>query len=135
MDGRVLVGIISRAEMLRIGGRMLAMAPYAVLISLPFFAALLKLLYWRQSYGAHFVFAMHLHAAWYGLLVLGLLLPGGISAFLAWTWANLYPPLALRRVHGAGWAGTLWRAGLLALMHWLLLAVALLVLVLLGALA
>ncbi|RZI94046.1 MAG: DUF3667 domain-containing protein, partial [Rubrivivax sp.] len=48
-----------------IGATMLGLAPYAVLCSLPFFAGLLKLLFWRQPYGAHFVFAMHLHAAWY----------------------------------------------------------------------
>lgn len=123
-----------KAEMQRIGQRMLAMAPYAVLVSLPFFAALLKLLYWRQAYGAHFVFAMHLHAAWYGMLLLGQLLPSGWPAVLVWVWANVYPLLALRRVHPAGWWATLGRGFLLALMHWVLLLLGLLVLVLLGAL-
>lgn len=123
------------AEVRRILGRMLSMAPYAVLVSLPFFAALLKLLYWRQSYGAHFVFAMHLHAAWYGMLLIGVLFPVGIVSFLVWAWANLYPLLALRRVHGAGWGSTVLRAGALALLHWLLISLALLALVLLGALA
>ncbi len=66
------------------GATMLGLAPYAVLCSLPFFAGLLKLLFWRQPYGAHFVFAMHLHAAWYGMLLIAVLLPWGLVAFAVW---------------------------------------------------
>jgi Protein of unknown function (DUF3667) len=117
------------------GATMLGLAPYAVLCSLPFFAGLLKLLFWRQPYGAHFVFAMHLHAAWYGMLLLAVLLPWSGVIFAVWAWSNLYPVLALKRVHAAsGWT-TVLRAGLLAMMHWVLLTLGLVALVLAGALA
>ncbi|MFG6467181.1 DUF3667 domain-containing protein [Pelomonas baiyunensis] len=117
------------------GATMLGLAPYAVLCSLPFFAGLLKLLFWRQPYGAHFVFAMHLHAAWYGMLLLAVLLPWGGVIFAAWLWSNIYPVVALKRVHAASWWTTLLRAGLLAALHWVLIGLGLLVLVLVGALA
>lgn len=117
------------------GATMLGLAPYAVLCSLPFFAGLLKLLFWRQPYGAHFVFAMHLHAAWYGMLLLAVLLPWGGVAFAAWAWSNIYPVVALKRVHAAsGWT-TLLRAALLAVLHWVIIGLGLLVLVMVGALA
>ena len=57
---------------------MLAWAPYAVLASLPFFTALLKLLYRQQPHGAHFVFALHLHAAWYLMLT--------FLVLVSWEW-------------------------------------------------
>lgn len=117
------------------GATMLGLAPYAVLCSLPFFAGLLKLLFWRQPYGAHFVFAMHLHAAWYGMLLLAVLLPWGGVAFAAWAWSNIYPVVALKRVHQASWWTTLLRAALLAVLHWFIIGLGLTVLVLLGALA
>jgi Protein of unknown function (DUF3667) len=122
-------------EVRRIGATMLALAPYAVLVSLPFFAGLLKLLFWRQPYGAHFVFALHLHAAWYGLLLLYVLLPWTWSHVLVWSWANLYPLLALRRVHAIGWWGAVGRGALLATLHWVLITVGLLLLFMFGALA
>ena len=117
------------------GATMLGLAPYAVLCSLPFFAGLLKLLFWRQPYGAHFVFAMHLHAAWYGMLLLAVLLPWGGVIFAAWLWSNIYPVIALKRVHAASWWTTLLRAALLAVLHWVIIGLGLIVLVLLGALA
>jgi hypothetical protein len=55
-------------ELRRLGQAMLSLAPYAVLLSIPVFACLLKLLFWQMPYGGHFVFALHLHAAWYGLM-------------------------------------------------------------------
>lgn len=117
------------------GATMLGLAPYAVLCSLPFFAGLLKLLFWRQPYGAHFVFAMHLHAAWYGMLLLAVLLPWGGVIFAAWLWSNIYPVVALKRVHAASWWTTLLRAALLAVLHWLIIGLGLLALALVGALA
>lgn len=117
------------------GATMLGLAPYAVLCSLPFFAGLLKLLFWRQPYGAHFVFAMHLHAAWYAMLLLAVLLPWGVVAFAVWAWSNIYPVVALKRVHAASWWTTLLRAGLLAVLHWVILGLGLLGLAMAGALA
>lgn len=117
------------------GATMLGLAPYAVLCSLPFFAGLLKLLFWRQPYGAHFVFAMHLHAAWYGMLLMAVLLPWSAVTFAVWAWSNIYPVVALKRVHAASWWTTLLRAGLLAMLHWVILGLGLLALVMAGALA
>lgn len=125
----------NRAELRRILNYGLSLAPYAVLVSLPLFAALLKLLFWRQSYGAHFVFAMHLHAAWYGLLLLSALTPWTWLHFGAWVWGNLYPLLALRRVHKAAWWSTVGRAALLAVMHWVIIGIGLLTLFVMGALS
>lgn len=117
------------------GATMLGLAPYAVLCSLPFFAGLLKLLFWRQPYGAHFVFAMHLHAAWYGMLLLAVLLPWSLVGFAVWAWSNIYPVVALKRVHAASWWTTLLRAALLAVLHWFIIGLGLLALVMAGALA
>lgn len=117
------------------GATMLGLAPYAVLCSLPFFAGLLKLLFWRQPYGAHFVFAMHLHAAWYGMLLLAVLLPWGWVAFAVWAWSNIYPVVALKRVHAASWWTTVLRAAVLAVLHWFIIGLGLLALVMAGALA
>lgn len=114
---------------------MMGLAPYAVLCSLPFFAGLLKLLFWRQPYGAHFVFAMHLHAAWYGMLLLTVLLPWGFVAFAAWAWSNIYPVIALKRVHAASWWTTVLRAALLAVLHWFIIGLGLLALAMAGTLA
>jgi hypothetical protein len=124
-----------KGSMHAMGATMMGLAPYAVLCSLPFFAGLLKLLFWRQPYGAHFVFAMHLHAAWYGMLLVAVLLPWGLVAFAVWAWSNVYPVVALKRVHAASWWTTVMRAGLLAVLHWVILSVGLLALVAAGALA
>ncbi len=124
-----------KGSMHAMGATMMGLAPYAVLCSLPFFAGLLKLLFWRQPYGAHFVFAMHLHAAWYGMLLVAVLLPWGWVAFGAWAWSNIYPVVALKRVHAASWWTTVLRAAVLAVLHWFIIGLGLLALVMAGALA
>lgn len=121
-----------QAELRRLGKAMLGMAPYAVLVSLPFFAGLLKLLFRPMPFGAHFVFALHLHAAWYGCLLLVGLLPWLWAALAAWVWANLYPVLALRRVHGIGWRLALGKSIVLAVLHLMLILAGVVGLVLLG---
>lgn len=121
------------AFLAQLKGTLLSLAPYAVLLSLPIFAGMLKLLFPRTVYGAHFVFAVHLHAAWYLMLLLVLLLGSyGWALFLIWLWSNLYPLLALKRVSGAGWRSTLLRSILLALMHWVALYGLLIALFLIG---
>lgn len=124
-----------KGSMHAMGATMLGLAPYAVLCSLPFFAGLLKLLFWRQPYGAHFVFAMHLHAAWYGMLLLAVLLPWGVVAFAIWAWSNIYPVVALKRVHTASWWTTVLRAALLAVLHWVIITLGVVALTMAGALA
>lgn len=124
------------AELRRVAARMLAFAPYAVLCSLPFYAGLLALLYRnrRHPFGTHFVFALHLHAAWYGVLLFAQL-PGWPFGLAAFFWANAYPLLALKRVYGGAWWATLLRAAGLLMLHVLVLLAGLLVLGVLGALA
>ncbi|MFG6448711.1 DUF3667 domain-containing protein [Roseateles sp. BYS180W] len=111
-----------QAEAERLHARLLGMAPWAVLASLPVFAGILALVYRRRriSYGAHFVFAMHLHAAWYGMLWLSLLPVSALAWFLL-LWANLYPVLAMRAVYGGRWGVTLLRASCVAAAHYLVL--------------
>ncbi|WP_374660303.1 DUF3667 domain-containing protein [Inhella sp.] len=112
------------AAWLQLKSTMLSLAPYAVLISLPFFAGLLKLLYPGTVYGAHFLMAMHLHAAWYLMLLLVVLLQGFSGLLFAlWAWSNVYPLLALKRVNGSGWPSTLARGAVLAVLHWILIGV------------
>lgn len=124
-----------KAESRRLGARMLALAPYAVLCSLPFYAGLLALLYRnrRQPFGAHFVFAMHLHAAWYAVLLLAQL-PHWTAVTFAVLWGNAYPVLALKRVYDGAWWKTLLRATLLCFLHLLLLMLGFVLLALVGAL-
>ncbi|MFO1250088.1 MAG: DUF3667 domain-containing protein [Inhella sp.] len=125
----------AKGESRRLGARMLALAPYAVLCSLPFYAGLLAILYRnrRQPFGAHFVFAMHLHAAWYGVLLLAQL-PHWTAVTFAVLWGNAYPVLALKRVYDGAWWKTLLRATLLCFLHLLLLMLGFVLLALVGAL-
>lgn len=114
---------------------MLAWAPYAVLASLPFFTALLKLLYRQQPYGAHFVFALHLHAAWYLMLTFLVLVSWEWTPAVVALWASVYAWMALRRVYGKSWLGTLLRAVPLCVAHSLLIANGFLLLAVTGALS
>jgi hypothetical protein len=97
--------------------------PTAILAMLPLFAALLALVYWprKMPYGAHFVFTLHLHAFYYLCLLLMLVSPWAALGVAIWAWSNLYTLLALKRVYGGGWIGTLLRAGVIAVSHWVLL--------------
>lgn len=107
-------------EVERIGQTFMSRLPTLILVFQPLFAALLALLYWsrRQPYGAHFVFALHLHAFWYLCLWLVWMLPFSLVEFAVWLWSNLYVLLALRRVYGGSWPATLSRGLGLAVLHW-----------------
>ena len=98
--------------------QMLSLAPNAVFVLLPVFAALLMLAYRsrRMRYGLHFVFSLHMHA--FGFLALLLLwklpeivaLPGALVLPVYGLWA-------LHRVYGGRWWATIWRAALLAALY------------------
>jgi hypothetical protein len=87
-------------------------------VLLPLFALWLKLLYLtrRLYYTEHLVFALHLHAFWFAVLGLSLIdwVPLNLMLLLA---AMIYPLVAMRRVYGGGWAGTLLRGVTLALLN------------------
>ena len=82
----------------------------SVIVLVPVFALLLRMLYWNRSYVSQFVFSLHLHSfAFFGILA-GLALnvsfgatdgsgPGDILSVIA---IAVYTFLALRRVQGQG---------------------------------
>jgi hypothetical protein len=90
-------------------------ASKAMILLLPLYALLLKMLYWRRgrSYVEHFVFALHIHSAVFLAASLYLLLPlpheGAILtlAFFA------YGLLALRTVYQQSFVKTVFKAILL----------------------
>lgn len=113
----------------------LAWAPYAMFLMLPLFAGLLKAAYWRRgrAYGAHVVFSLHVHTYWYLAAMAAQLLPQPISGLLMLS-LPWHATVALRRVYGGGWLGTLGRAALVSLAYGLLLVAGSLALMLLALL-
>jgi hypothetical protein len=98
----------------------LATTPKAMFIFLPLIAFLHMLLYWRprHRYAEHLLFFLHVHAFFFSLMTLVILASDAAAAWprfkpvssllalLLWL-LPLYPVLAMRRVFGRGWAGTL----------------------------
>ncbi|WP_396268313.1 DUF3667 domain-containing protein [Ideonella sp.] len=108
----------SSAEFERLKAKVRGMMPYAVLCSLPFFAGILSLVFWwrRYSYGAHFVFAMHLHAFFYlGLLLL--MIPVSAVAWVVAPWIVVYPLLAIKRVYARNWLSAFGSSALVFVLH------------------
>ncbi|MEP7101420.1 MAG: DUF3667 domain-containing protein [Burkholderiales bacterium] len=94
-----------------VAGRMLGMAPNAVFVLLPIFAALVMLAYWRRRlrYSTHLVFSLHMHAFWFLALLPIWQLPGdaalvGVLALIG------HGGWSLQRVYGGAWWATLLRA-------------------------
>jgi hypothetical protein len=84
--------------------------PYAMFSLMPVFALLMKVAYWRRGmvYGEHLVFAFHVHAAWFVLALITLLLPEGANSIPIFA-MPVYTLLAMRRVYGGRWWSTLLR--------------------------
>jgi hypothetical protein len=89
--------------------------PKAMFIFLPLVALLHMLLYWRprHRYAEHLLFFLHLHAFFFSVMTLRVLAADaphaaflGDASLLFWT-LPLYTVLAMRRVFGNSWAGTL----------------------------
>jgi hypothetical protein len=114
----------ARADPEPIVAAIFAKLPLALLVVMPVFAALLKLVHWprRRLYTEHLVVALHSHAFLFLALVLLSLVglagrqvaPGGaLSAALDWTsrlvllWMPLHLLLMQRRVYGGRWPRTL----------------------------
>jgi len=105
--------------------RLSSYAPYAVFLMLPVFAALMRAVYHRRAltYGAHFVFGLHMHALWFlALLLLAVLPEGADSAMLAAV--ALYGAWAMNHVYGGRWWTTLLRALLVTFVYLVLLVFA-----------
>ncbi|WP_342118002.1 DUF3667 domain-containing protein [Pseudoduganella sp. OTU4001] len=103
-------------------------APYAMFLLMPVFALWLKLLYAGagRTYGEHLLFALHTNAFAFIMLGVFMFLPQGFLKFLAFCWVGGYLPWAMKRVYQKSRWGTLWRWLLLAVLHGVSLAAAVL---------
>ncbi|MEQ1516685.1 MAG: hypothetical protein ABL931_09375, partial [Usitatibacteraceae bacterium] len=110
-------------DMLRTG--MLSNFPYALFLLLPLFALLTKLIYVRRGiyFGEHVVYALHVHAFTFFVLLLKAILPRyvGDAVVLA---ALVYYFIAMRRFFGGRWWATALRYAVVATVYPLLLLVA-----------
>jgi len=90
--------------------RAISLAPYAMFLFLPVFALMTKLLYLGRKlfYGEHLVYAFHVHAFTYLMLLLVALSSKAVGDWLYLAGA-IYFWLAMRRVFGGGWWATSWR--------------------------
>ena len=87
--------------------RALSLAPYAMFLFLPVFAALTYLLYRKRGmyYGEHVVYAFHVHAFAYFLLMLMAFASEWLAGLL-WLWSIIYFWIAMRRMFGGRWWAT-----------------------------
>jgi hypothetical protein len=90
-------------------------------VLLPCFALWLKLVFWdrRLHYTEHLVFALHLHAFWFAMLLLALapFLPVGPLAAITGAASAIYALVALQRVYQTRWWSTALRAFVLLLLN------------------
>jgi hypothetical protein len=112
--------------------------PVAMLVLLPFFALLLKLLIRRRSYIEHLIVALHSHA----FVFLDLIVLVSLSALASWTagipflpglfsslgtltglWLFVYPGLMQKRVYGQSAIGAVGAYALIGLLYSFLLLV------------
>jgi Protein of unknown function (DUF3667) len=116
----------------------LAATPQALLLILPFFALLLKLVYFRNHlYAEHLVVALHNHGFlllaitalvvidtlgdWIGPLAFWPTLYADLTA-LVWLWVPVYFLLTLKRIYRQGWRMTLFKFSVIAFVYLFLLA-------------
>jgi hypothetical protein len=87
---------------------MLEYAPHMMFVLLPVFALILKLLYVRRArfYAEHFVFALHVHAFFFLMFFIVLILPGDTFTPYLMIWMMIYVWLAMKRVYRQGWFRT-----------------------------
>jgi hypothetical protein len=128
---RWVAGLFERARpdpaafLEHVRGHALAIAPYAIFLLLPLFAAILMLAYRgrRMTYGEHVVFSLHLHAFWFLALLAVAVLPKGL-ADLVQIAVPVYGVMAQRTVYGGGWFATIARAALVSVLYGTALLVA-----------
>jgi len=96
----------------------LAIAPYAIFLLLPVFAAIVMLVYRSRgrTYGEHFVFSLHLHAFWFLALLAIALLPKDPSDLLLLA-IPVYGVMAMRTVYDGGWWATIARASVASVLY------------------
>ncbi|HEY5799088.1 MAG TPA: DUF3667 domain-containing protein [Burkholderiaceae bacterium] len=99
--------------------QVLRYAPYSVFLLMPVFALLLQLLYWKRRlrYGAHLVYALHLHTLAFIVYLFAFLPLPKLLPILALLIMPVYFLLSLRRVYGGSVPGLVLRAGLLGTVY------------------
>ncbi len=107
-------------------------APYAssfVLFLVPLFALALDLFYRERRYAEHLVFGLHCQTFLLLVLLAQAKLPSVLANVLSY-WTLAYLAIALKRVYGGTWAGTLVRGSLILGLYFVLFVAANLALVL-----
>jgi hypothetical protein len=127
LQARIDVEPRQMAEQFRqVGDRVANHWGASMFVLMPAFALGLKLLYWRRRlhYTEHLVFALHLHAFWFCVFGLMLLVDNDGVGLLGSLAIPVYGVLAMRRVYGGRWWPLLARALLLSGVYAVLVAVA-----------
>lgn len=106
-QARHFAGMPPRAAIQELLARLYNAAPKVAFVLLPFFALILKGLYFRRLYVEHFVFALHVHAAAFLAFTVMLLARNSYLGLALMSWAAVYCFHALRVVYGQGWWRTL----------------------------
>ena len=110
--------------------------PTGIFLMMPFFAGILKVLYVRRNrfYVEHFVFALHVHAFTFLVLLAMLLLPWQAANAALGLWLMAYVFLAMKTVYGQGIGKTFLKYLLLGWAYGLVLGAGMLFTVVLTAL-
>lgn len=97
-----------RISVRRFTERMLQDTPKAVIVLLPIFAFILKLLYIRRRrlYVEHLVFVLHVHAFGFLLAIPLILAPDSWPTGLIWLFLPIYLFWAMKQVYGQSWLKT-----------------------------
>jgi Protein of unknown function (DUF3667) len=97
--------------------------PYALFMLLPLFAVMTKLVYFnrRMYFGEHMVYALHVHAFTFFVLLLIALVPDAISGLIFFA-AMVYYLIAMQRFFGGRWWANLLRYAVIGNLYPLLLA-------------
>jgi hypothetical protein len=107
--------------MLRDGA--IANIPYAMFMLLPLFALLTKLLYINRGYyyGEHVVYALHIHAFTFFVMLLAALFPDWLAVIVL-VMAAIYYLVALQRFFGGYWFITFIRYSVIGMLYPILLS-------------
>ncbi len=108
--------------MLRDGA--IANIPYAMFMMLPLFALLTKLLYINRGYyyGEHVVYALHIHAFTFFVMLMSALLPIWLAVTVLVA-AAIYYLVALQRFFGGNWFLTFIRYSVIGILYPILLSI------------
>ncbi len=121
VQARHFKGMPPREATRELLARLYNAAPKVAFVLLPFFALILKGLYFRRLYVEHFVFALHLHAAAFLAFTVMLLAHNGYVGLVLMGWLAFYCFHALRVVYHQRWWGTLGKIAVLGTAYFFVL--------------